>query len=374
MKLFRCACGQIIFFESKVCTNCSRRLAFLPETGVLSALDPTETEGAFKALHPSANGALYRLCQNELEHGVCSWGVAASDEDRLCFSCRLNETIPNLSKPDAMKAWGQLEVAKRRMLYTLLDLGLPVESHLMKPEGGLRFAFMESGKNKKVFTGQANGLITINLDEAKDPERERIRQEMGEAYRTLVGHFRHEIGHFYWDQLIQNTPRLEPFHKLFGDETFAYQQALDRHYKEGPPADWPANFVSAYATLHPWEDWAETWAHYLHMIDTLDTARSYGLVVAQQPIDGPPEPSISIPHTDFGKFDSLIISFLPLTLALNSLDRSMGHPDSYPFVLSDPALEKLRFVHDVVSEVRAPANAPADAPRQNDAQPSPALN
>jgi len=333
---------------------------------VLSALEPAPADGTFQALHPSANGALYRLCQNELEHGVCSWGVPSTDEERLCYSCRLNETIPNLSKPEAMRAWASLEVAKRRMLYTLLDLGLPIESHLTNPERGLRFAFMESGKNTKVFTGQANGLITINLDEAKDPQREKIRQEMGEAYRTLVGHFRHEIGHFYWDQLIQDSPRLEAFRTMFGDETFEYQKALDRHYHEGPPADWPANFVSAYATMHPWEDWAETWAHYLHMNDTLDTARSYGLVVAQHPLDGPAEPSISIPHTDFASFDSLIMSWLPLTLALNSLDRSMGHPDSYPFVLSDPALAKLRFVHDVVSEVRAPSEVAAETPKQND--------
>jgi hypothetical protein len=190
---------------------------------------------------------------------------------------------------------------------------------------------------------------------------------MGEAYRTLVGHFRHEVGHFYWDQLIKNSPRLPAFRELFGDETLDYQQALDKHYKEGPPEDWHANYVSAYATMHPWEDWAETWAHYLHMVDTIDTACSYGLVVGQRPLDGPLALAVNIPATDFSSFDSLIVSWLPLTLALNSLDRSMGHPDSYPFVLSDPALKKLRFVHEVVAEVRQPAEAAQAAARQNDA-------
>ncbi|HKU44835.1 MAG TPA: putative zinc-binding metallopeptidase [Polyangiales bacterium] len=367
MQLFTCACGQIVFFESKVCTTCNRRLAFLPEAMVVSALEPAAEQGLFVAQHARANGALYRLCQNELEHGVCSWGVAQADADPLCFSCRLNDTIPDLTKPESKLAWGRLELAKRRMLYTLLELGLPLRTHLEQPNGGLKFAFMESRKNKQVFTGQDNGLITINIDEADDPRREKTRQEMGEAYRTLVGHFRHEIGHFYWDQLIKDSARLTGFRELFGDETFDYQQALDKHYKNGPPEDWPANFVSAYATMHPWEDWAETWAHYLHMVDTLGTARSYGLVVGQRPMDAPPLTAINIPATDFASFDSLIMSWLPLTLALNSLDRSMGHPDSYPFVLTDPALKKLRFVHDVVSEVRAPAKSATTAAGQNDA-------
>jgi hypothetical protein len=368
MKLFTCACGNVIFYESKVCTVCSRKLAFLPEQRVLSALEPDpEHEGGWKALNPRASQGNYRLCQNELVHGVCSWAVAPGDDNTLCAACRLNQTIPDLSKKPAKAAWEALEIAKRRMMFTLLELGLPIQSHEEKPEGGLAFAFMESRKNKKVFTGQANGLITINTDEADDPRREKIRKEMGEAYRTLLGHFRHEIGHYYWDQLIQNGPRIEAFRTLFGDETFSYQKALDRHYKNGPPADWHANFVSQYATMHPWEDWAETWAHYLHMVDTLDTARSYGLVVAQQPLDGEPLPSISIPHTDFSDFDSLVVSWLPMTVALNSLDRSMGHPDSYPFVLPEPALKKLRFVHDTIAETRQPVSYTKDAPRQNDA-------
>jgi len=361
MKLFTCACGQIIFFESKSCTNCNRKLAFLPERRVLSALEPAAGGASWVALHPQAASAAYRLCQNEIEHGACAWAVPASDSEPLCAGCRLNRTIPDLSKPDAKRGWLRLEVAKRRMLYTLFELRLPVESQAVKPEGGLAFAFMQSSKQEKVLTGQADGLITINLDEADDPRREKIREKMGEAYRTLVGHFRHEIGHYYWDRLLKDSPQLDAFRSLFGDERADYQEALDRHYKQGSPADWPANFVSEYATMHPWEDWAETWAHYLHMVDTLETALSYGLTIAQHPMDGPAQPAVQIAATDFSDFDSLIKSWLPLTLAMNSLDRSLGHPDSYPFVLTDPPLRKLRFVHELVGAAGAHANPKLNA-------------
>src|SRR6202011_5238904 len=35
--------------------------------------------------------------------------------------------------------------------------------------------------------------------------------------------------------------------------------------------------VTPYASAHPWEDFAETWAHYFHMVDTLETATAFGL-------------------------------------------------------------------------------------------------
>jgi hypothetical protein len=44
---------------------------------------------------------------------------------------------------------------------------------------------------------------------------------------------------------------------------------------------------------------------------------------------------------------------VPLTVALNSLNRSMGHADVYPFVLSEKAIEKLRLVHDVIENAAA---------------------
>jgi hypothetical protein len=347
----------------------------------VSAIEPSD-DGTYIALNARAQRAKYRLCQNAVDYGVCSWAVAADDTQGggLCVSCRLNSVIPDLSTPEAILHWGKLELGKRRMLYTIMELELPIENRFERPENGLSFAFM---KGKKVLTGQDNGLITINLAEADDPHREQVREMMGEAYRTVLGHFRHEVGHYYWDRLIRDSPRLQQCRALFGDETYDYQEALDKHYKQGTPSDWPQSFVSAYATMHPWEDWAETWAHYLHMVDTLETARSYGIVVQQHPLDAPPLPTVTMRQLDFSNFDTLIESWIPLTLALNSLDRSMGHADSYPFVLSAPALEKLRFVHDVVlqsrvtNQVSAPSSASAattnegGAPNDGAAAPTP---
>lgn len=216
-------------------------------------------------------------------------------------------------------------------------------------EGGLTFAFKASTSDEPVFTGHSDGLITINIAEASDPFREKTREEMGEPYRTILGHFRHEIGHYYWDRLIKNTEWLERFTTLFGDHTIDYTETQRHHYEQGPPADWVTRFVSAYASMHPWEDWAETFAHYLHMVDTLETARVYGLAIAPRIVSGAPIPSVATRRLHFDDFDDLIAAWFPLTNALNSLNRSMGLPDLYPFVLSDPAIAKLRFVHDVIA-------------------------
>jgi hypothetical protein len=89
----------------------------------------------------------------------------------------------------------------------------------------------------------------------------------------LLGHFRHEVGHYFWDRLVATDPhQLEEFRVLFGDDRQDYGEALKRHYDEGAPANWQDTYISMYATMHPWEDFAETWAHYLHIVDTLETA------------------------------------------------------------------------------------------------------
>jgi hypothetical protein len=266
----------------------------------------------------------------------------------LCISCRLNTAIPNADAPDAKVAWARLETAKRRLLYSLLGLGLPIDRRSPENATGLAFSFKSSSTDEPVFTGHSEGLITINIAEADDPFREKTRQEMGEPYRTLLGHFRHEIGHYYWDRLIKERDWVEPFRALFGDETQDYAAAQRRHYETGPPADWPERFVSAYASMHPWEDWAETFAHYLHIVDTLETARTYGLALRPQAASGAPLPDMTARRLDFDDFDDLIGAWFPLTNALNSLNRSMGLPDVYPFVLSPPAIAKLAFVHEIV--------------------------
>jgi hypothetical protein len=355
MRTFHCnRCEHLVFYENVLCERCEALLGFVPQLGELSAFEEAG-DGLWRSLHPQAAGALYRQCSNyALEH-VCNWMIPADHPEALCHACQLTRVIPNLAPPDNRLYWYRLEVAKRRLLYTLATLGMKVESRRDNPQEGLEFEFLEdNGTGGQVMTGHDNGLITLNIAEADDAYRESTRTAMHEPYRTLLGHFRHETGHYYFDRLIAGTPWLEPFRKLFGDESVNYAEALDAYYRDGPPADWSESYISAYATMHPWEDWAETWAHYLLIVDVLDTATSYG--VALLPSD-PTDPTLTdqTPVED-ASFDDLMKRWFPLTYALNSLNRSLGMPDGYPFTLAPPVVEKLRLVHRVIA-----GQPPADA-------------
>jgi hypothetical protein len=365
MKLFACQrCHQIVFFESVACTRCGATLAYLEDRRVLAAVQPLDPAAPPSEMRwtllapdatPGAGARAYRPCKNSVDFEVCNWAIPADSppESPYCLPCRLNHVIPDLSDPDAKAAWRRLEIAKRRVVTTLRELGLPVEPRGEAHPHGLGFDFLKEEQGAKVFTGHDDGLITINIAEADDPFREKMRVQMGEAYRTLLGHFRHEIGHYYWDRLIEGSPALPGFRDQFGDERASYQEAQQRHYGGGPPADWPARYVSAYASMHPWEDWAETWAHYLHMFDTLQTARAYRLELRPRAAAQRPAPKVAAGRLDMRDFDELIDGWVPLTMAMNSLNRSMGLADPYPFVLSEVAIDKLRFVHQVVIGQRA---------------------
>jgi hypothetical protein len=358
VKLFSCsACQQVLFFENVACTRCGHVLAYLPEHSVVSALEPAGAT-TWVALAPVAQRARYRLCLNYSQHAACTWAVPEASPERFCRACAFNQVIPELADPAAREAWQRIERAKRRLLYTLIELGLPLESK-QHAERGLAFAFKQDGAGEPVFTGHSDGLVTINIAEADDPFREKIRLQLGETYRTLLGHFRHEIGHYYWSRLIDGSRRASACRDLFGDERADYGTALTRHYDQGPPADWPERFVSAYASMHPSEDWAETWAHYLHMVDTLETARSFGLALRPRAEGGAELAGVRARRLDFDDFDDLIGAWVPLSVALNSLNRSMGLADAYPFVLTREAIGKLRFVHEVIEEEKASAAAPA---------------
>jgi len=359
MKIFTCsACKHVAFFENSQCTRCGHALAYLPERGVLSAMEPSDASpGVHVALDPAAAGARYRLCNNYTAYAVCNWAIPEQEAHEFCLACRLNETIPDLSNPNAIASWRGLEVAKRRLVYTLLELGLPVEARGENHEQGLAFAFKsDTPDGEKVLTGHCDGLVTINLKEADSPAREKTRVELGERYRTLLGHFRHESGHYYWDRLLKDSQYLTEFRALFGDEQEDYEQAVKRHY-ESPQQNWSEAHVSAYATMHPWEDWAETWAHYLHMVDTLETAQSYGLALSPHAVGGATAEAVSAKRVRFEKFEHLIAAWVPLTVALNSLNRSMGFPDVYPFVLSESVIAKLEFVHDLIERTGQGASA-----------------
>ena len=363
MKLFRCDhCRSRLYFENHTCLACGRTVAYLPDTASVASLDPADDPAPatlWRRPAPAAPRPRYRLCANYTAHQVCNWAVAEGDEEPLCLSCRLTLTIPDLSVSGHLEAWYRLETAKRRLVHGLHTLGLPVEPKTSPEDpAGLAFAFLADPADPaspRVLTGHADGLVTVNLAEADDVERERRRARFHEPYRTLLGHFRHESGHYYWDRLLRNAPqRLAAFRARFGDERLDYAAALRRHHAEGPPADWQARHISAYASAHPWEDWAETWAHYLHMTDTLETADACGL---RLPAARPPPADADDP------FVVVIARWFELVHALNNLNRGLGQPDGYPFVLSDVVLEKLRFVHDTVAAAGSTAAEPRRNPR-----------
>jgi hypothetical protein len=354
MKTFHCSyCQNLVFFENVRCLNCQHELAFLPEQMRMAALEP----GPQGLWHFAGHD--YKLCANNLNHQICNWALPIEDSEALCRSCRLTHTIPNLRQPGSRQAWHKLEIAKRRLLYTLLSVGLELSRKTAADPNGVEFEFLKdstepNGDLSRVLTGHDNGLITINVAEADDVYREQQRARQNEPYRTLLGHFRHEIGHYYWDRLILDKPRQNEFRQLFGDERADYQTALDRHYQSGPPLNWENDFISAYASTHPWEDWAEVWAHVMHMIDALETAESVGVSIRPQRAD---EPAFEIAGTRFtpgvADFADMISAWLPLTYALNNFTRGLGLADGYPFVLCDRVVSKLRFVYDTITENRA---------------------
>jgi len=340
MRAFTCGnCGQLLFFENTLCLRCSARLGFVPSQLEIVWLDEPGTP----ALRGCANASLAQ----------CNWMLEQGDPGPLCRSCRLTRTRPPDDDPDGLAAFAEAEAAKRRLIFQLLDLGLPIGDDL-------RFDLLSS-RAEPVLTGHDDGLITIDLGESDDARREQRRAELGEPYRTMLGHFRHETGHYYWPMLVERTDELGRARSLFGDDRLDYESALQHHYEEGPPPDWRERCVSAYATMHPWEDWAETFAHCLHILDTLQTAAAFGLVVAG-PEAAPGDSLSSVPAHDAAErpFDAIIAEWLPLTYVLNALNRSMGQDDLYPFTLAPTVIEKLAFAHDRVRAVtrRAAPRAP----------------
>ena len=287
---------------------------------------------------------------------ACNWLIPSDSHERFCEACRHNRTVPDLSDEVNLRNWRRMELAKHRLFYTLLRLNLPIPNRADDPERGLVFDFLADPKRPdaaKVLTGHDEGLITLALVEADDAERESRRTSMGEPYRTLLGHFRHEVGHYYWDRLVRDEGRLAECRAVFGNDEEDYSEALKRHYTEGAPAGWRDHFVSTYATTHAWEDFAETWAHYLHIVDSLETAAAFGLEV--HPVVTPDQVlhvQVAVDPYQSGSFDRLIEVWLPLTYALNAMNRSMGLADLYPFVLSPDVIRKLGFIHDLVHAPR----------------------
>lgn len=316
MKPLECRCGRAVYFDNRRCGNCGRQLAFDPVTLDMQA----ETEP----------GSGLPFCVNRESPSRCNWIAVNGDADAACLSCRTSRIIPALSKPENNERWRKLEQAKRRLLYDLLRLKLPVDDRL-------QFVFKEDRRTNPdvhddhVGIGHADGVITINAAEADEVYRELMRQTMGEPNRTLLGHFRHESGHYYFGIVVDDA-LLPEARSLFGDERADYDESLRRYYDSGPAPDWETQYISSYASAHPSEDWAECWAHYLHIRSVLETAATMGLWT----------------RVATNGWQS---TFVELVIAVNELMRSLGLPDAYPFVIAPPVAAKIGFVHEAIERL-----------------------
>jgi hypothetical protein len=340
-------CGRPTHFEVRVCPNCAFTLGYDPASDAFLFLGDTAT------IWRDADGEAHDVvvCENNNEYQVCNWLVGRDDPIHRCIACRHNRTIPDLTAPGVPQRWAKIEAAKRRLFHTLLHLNLPIETVAEVQAGGrwpgLAFDFLydpvgEQTGTVQITTGHEAGLVTLNLIEADDVQRERMRTGLGEPYRTILGHFRHEVGHFYWSRLIEGTAEVHEFRRLFGDERISYEEAKSQHYGEGG-SGWTTDYVSAYATMHPWEDFAETFAHLMHIIDALATLRGFGMRMTGW--TGPDEQRA----VDFDAYRAetgqLIAEWVPFAFAENAINRSMGQPDLYPFNLSDTIIRKLDYVN-----------------------------
>jgi hypothetical protein len=340
MRPFPCSvCGQLLFFDNSTCLRCGSPLGYLPDHREIVALRlaPNGLERA------DGIPGLYRHCANRLV-ARCNWLLSWDDPAALCASCRLTSVRPNDNETASLAAFADAEAAKRRLVHQLASLGLPVIDRSVDEVRGVAFELLSS-RGRKVITGHDSGVITLDLSESDDVHREFVRQQLGEPYRTVLGHLRHEIGHYYWQLLVVEASRIEAFRLLFGDDRLSYEESREQHYGHGIDVDWSGTHVSQYATMHPWEDWAETFAHYLHIDAGLATATGIGLDV------GEPARSAGIAawstreHITIGP---MVQEWLGLTIALNGMARSIGQSDLYPFVLSPNVVEKLDFVHRAI--------------------------
>jgi hypothetical protein len=358
MKLYTCSnCHSLIYFENNVCLHCGYTLGF--DAGSLSMLTlVSEKNNLFS--DSKNKQQKFRFCKNS-DYGTCNWVIPESQTSVYCQACDLNRIIPDLTKSDNLKRWKNIEIAKHRLVYSLLRLRLPVKKKIGDEEAGIAFDFMaDTSPKEKIMTGHDNGIITLNIEEADEAERVKHKLDLGERYRTLLGHFRHEIGHYYWEVLIKNSDYIDNYRSIFGDEEKDYAEALKIYYKNGPPADWSEHFISPYATSHSWEDWAETWAHYLHLMDTLETAFSFGIRIQPDMVQDTKgiQASIQQDPYDMEDFKQIMKWWLPLTFAVNSLNRGMGYADFYPFVISEAVVGKLQFIHELCLKNAGNTNFP----------------
>lgn len=345
MRLFSCKhCNNTLYFENSICLSCRNPIGFDSQQLRMLTIQKNKTDAFYTDIQSKKT---YKYCQNANE-ATCNWLIPASSISNFCVACELNRTIPPLTTTQNRERWHKIEIAKHRLVYSLLKLELPIKKKINNSVEGIAFDFTADHHTKSVMTGHQSGLITINIKEADEAERAKHKYDLNEKYRTLLGHFRHEIGHYYWDLLIKNNPKqLKKFRELFGNETMNYEQSL-RNYYSNPNKNTSNHYISIYATSHPWEDWAESWAHYMHLMDTVETAFNFGIQLDTESLSARniTAPKISNPY-EIKKFIDIFNMWVPLGFAVNGLSRSMGHPEFYPFVISEEIIEKLSFIHKI---------------------------
>jgi len=343
VRLFRCPrCSTVAFIETTACGGCGLEMGLHP---------PTLSMRAAPAQGTDIDGTWWFPCVNR--PWDCNWLAQADSGSGRCLACRLTRNRPDNDDTLALEKLASASADKRRLLVQLADLGLPVTPWYEK-EGGLGFDLLSSrSTGSRVTIGHANGIVTIDLAESLDAHREALRISLGEPYRTMLGHFRHEVGHYYQWILVEQTDWIDECRTVFGDERASYRDAIARHYRTGAPRDWAENFISEYATMHPWEDFAECFAHYLHLTATLATAAGGNLSVWMEGVPQVPDGEIR-PRTSYAdaSMDQILADWLPLAMFFNRVNNAMGKRDLYPFGISPPVARKLDFVHRVVTASR----------------------
>jgi hypothetical protein len=354
MRLFECdISGMPIYFDNTVSIGAANApVGFVADTLTLHSLQ--RIDDALWSI-PSRPGEAWRFCANRKIDGS-NWLIRADDPHRFAIPARYNRVMPSPQRAEDRERLHKLGAAQRHLFYSILRLGLPCPGRDVDAQHGLVFDFLQDssdpdGKLIPAMTGHEDGLISLRAAEADDDVREAVRVSMGEPYRTLLGHFRHEIGHFYFQQLVARSDMLEDARRLFGDEREDYAAALQRNYEEGPPSDWPEHFISTYASCHPSEDFAECWAHYFHIVDTLESARAFGLSIDPKTHQDL-EAQVRFDSYRASSAQQLVDAWVPISLALNTFQRSMGQADIYPFVLPVPVIEKLDFINRLIAKSR----------------------
>lgn len=347
MKIFQCGnCNHSMFFENKTCENCGHLSGFRASDRMMLTFKPK-----VNTLISDREQAEYKYCKNK-EYDVCNWVIEKNNPEEYCSACQLNRTIPNLSDTSNFEKWQHFEVAKHRLIYQLQKIGLALPSKL-RIEEGLCFDFVAQQNDPSLMTGHANGVITILLREADSVKREQMRKKFSEPYRTLIGHLRHEVGHYFWERLVETNPNvLSQFRTVFGDERSDYGEALQTYYSIVEAGNWQDSFISKYATSHPWEDWAESWAHYLHVMDMVETAYFFGVNVKPIGVKKAMKAKVTFDPYTIEDFNLIVKTCVPLSFAVNSINRSMGIPDVYPFVITPVVVEKLKFIHKLLLSKR----------------------